>query len=116
MRVIVFAIASTIALAFAPAAFADTAMADDPKPTPSAVTAAPEPMAQSETAPQSEHTDTQGLAQPASTGSADDKIICHHPVHDGTILPHQVCLTKHAWELIRLREQKNVEDSQRRER
>lgn len=91
-----------------------TAMAD-PAATSSAAMAAPEPMAQSATVPQPEHTDSQGTAaQNASATPDSQKLICHHPVHEGTILPQQVCLTKHAWDLIRMREQKNVSDFQRR--
>lgn len=92
------------------------AMAADPQSTSPVVTAAPEPMARSETVPQPEHTDTQGTAttQNASATPDSQKLICHHPVHEGTILRQQVCLTKHAWDLIRIREQQNVSDFQRR--
>ena len=95
-------------------AFSTAAMAGDPQSNASIVTAAPEPMAHSETVPQAVHTDMQGTAESAAATPDSEKLICHHPVHEGTILPQQVCLTKHAWELIRLREQKNVSDFQRR--
>jgi hypothetical protein len=91
-----------------------TVTAADPQSTSSAATAAPEPMAQSATVPQAEHTDSQGTATAQPVSATGEKLICHHPVHEGTILPQEVCLTKHAWELIRLREQKNVEDFQHR--
>ena len=89
MRVTVFAIASTIALAFAPAAFADTAMA--------AVT------------PQAE-----AMAQPISASAIDDSkaVVCHHLVHEGMLMRQQVCLTKRAWERVRLETQRTVSDFQ----
>ena len=105
----------TTLLAFASGfAVLTAAMAADPQPTSSAAMAAPEPMTQSATVPQPEHTDSQGTATAQPVSATGEKLICHHPVHEGTILPQQVCLTKHAWDLIRLREQKNVEDFQHR--
>lgn len=108
MRFTSFAIACGLALSV-------SASMADPASTSSAAMAAPEPMAQSATVPQPEHTDSQGTAaQNASATPDSEKLICHHPVHEGTILPQQVCLTKHAWDLIRMREQKNVSDFQQR--
>jgi hypothetical protein len=87
MRVTVLVLASSVALAFATTAFADTEM--------SAVT--PQPTA---------------MAQPISATSADDSktVICHHLVHEGVLMPHQVCLTKHSWEMMRLQTQRTVSD------
>jgi len=108
MRLTSLAIACGFALSLS------AAMAD-PASTSSAAAAAPEPMAQSETVPQPEHTDSQGTAAQNASGVPDSqKLICHHPVHEGTILPQEVCLTKHAWDIIRMREQKNVSDFQQR--
>lgn len=108
MRLTSLAMACSFALSIS------AAMAD-PNSTSSAAMAAPEPMAQSATVPQPEHTDSQGTAAQNTSATPDSqKLICHHPVHEGTILPQQVCLTKHAWDLIRMREQKEVEDFQRR--
>lgn len=107
MRTTLLALTSGLALS-------TSAMAADPQSTSSAAMAAPEPMTQSATVPQPEHTDSQGTATAQPVSAAGEKLICHHPVHEGTILPQQVCLTKHAWDLIRLREQKNVEDFQHR--
>lgn len=107
MRITLLALASGLALSTA-------AMAADPQSTTSAAMAAPEPMARSTAVPQPEHTDSQGTAMAQPVSATGEKLICHHPVHEGTILPQQVCLTKHAWDLIRLREQKNVEDFQHR--
>ena len=89
MRVTVFAIASTIALAFATAASADEAM--------SAVT------------PQAE-----SMAQPISAAVTDDSktVVCHHLVHEGMLMRQQVCLTKRAWERVRLETQRSVSDFQ----
>lgn len=109
MRTMLLALASGFALSISTAA-----LADDPQAASSAAAAAPEPMAQSATVPQSEHTDAQGAGTAQPVSAKGEKLICHHPVHEGTILPQQVCLTKHAWDLIRLREQKNVEDFQHR--
>jgi hypothetical protein len=92
MRVTVFAIAAiaaTASLAFAPAAFADTAM--------SAVT------------PQAE-----AMAQPISAGASNDSraVVCHHLVHEGMLMRQQVCLTKREWERVRLETQRTVSDIQ----
>lgn len=105
MRLTLLALASGMVLCIS----ATTAGAN---PQSAAAAAAPEPMAQSTTLPGPLHTNTQGGAQPVSP--AGEKLICHHPVHEGTILPGEVCLTKHAWDLIRLRGQKNLEDFQHR--
>lgn len=108
MRTMLFALVSGAALSLYGAALADPANTSS-----AAAAAAPEPMAQSTGVPQATQTGSQGAgsAQPVAA-NADEKLICHHPVHEGTILPQQVCLTKHAWELIRLREQKKVSDWQ----
>lgn len=89
MRVTVLAIASTVALAFATAASADETM--------------------SATTPQAE-----AMAQPISATASDDSktVVCHHLVHEGILMRQQVCLTKHAWERIRLQTQKTVSDFQ----
>ena len=89
MRVIIFAIASTATLAFAPSAFADASM--------SAVT------------PQAET-----MAQPISASAASDSkaVVCHHLVHEGMLMRQQVCLTKRAWERVRLETQRTVSDLQ----
>ena len=87
MRTTVLAFASGLALTFATAAFADM----------SATTPQPEQM-----------------AQPISATTANDsrQVICHHLVHQGTVMPQAVCLTKRAWERIRLQTQKTVSDFQ----
>jgi hypothetical protein len=106
MRVTLFALAAGFALSMS------GALADPANTSAAAAATAPEPMAQS-AVPQATQTESQGAGSAQPVAAADDqKLICHHPVHEGTILPQQVCLTKHAWELIRLREQKNVSDWQ----
>jgi len=89
MRKITLVIASGIALTFATAALADDAM--------STLTPQPEQM-----------------AQPISATTSDDasKVICHHLVHQGTMMPRPVCLTKQTWERVRLQTQKTVSDFQ----
>jgi len=89
MRKITLAITSGIALTFATATLADEAM--------SALTAQPEQM-----------------AQPISATTSNDasKVICHHLIHQGTVMPRPVCLTKQTWERIRLQTQKTVSDFQ----
>jgi len=89
MRKITLAITSGIALTFATATLADDAM--------SALTAQPEQM-----------------AQPISATTSNDasKVICHHLIHQGTVMPRPVCLTKQTWERIRLQTQKTVSDFQ----
>jgi len=89
MRIAIFAAASVLALAFAPSAFAADAT--------SALTPQPEAM-----------------AQPISATVSDDSktVICHHLVHEGTLMPQQVCLTKRSWERMRLETQRNISDFQ----
>ncbi|HVU21191.1 MAG TPA: hypothetical protein VHE09_10700 [Rhizomicrobium sp.] len=107
MRTMVIAIVSGVTLSISGAAFADPA-----NTSAAAAAAAPEPMAQSTMVPQATQTESQGAGTAQPVTASGEKLICHHPVHEGTILPQEVCLTKHAWELIRLREQKNVNDWQ----
>jgi hypothetical protein len=109
MRTMLLAVASGIALSAS-----TLALAADPQSTSSAAMAAPEPMAQSASVPQSVHTESQGPGAVQPVSATGEKLICHHPVHEGTVLPQEVCLTKHAWDLIRLREQKNLQDFQHR--
>jgi hypothetical protein len=87
MRVTVLALASSAALAFATTAFADTDM----------TSVTPEPMA---------------MSHPISATTANDSktVICHHLIHEGTLMPQQVCLTKHSWELMRAETQRTVSD------
>ena len=89
------------------------ALANPADTSAAAAEAAPEPMAQSTMVPQATQTDSQGAGgvQPVAANNGE-KLICHHPVHEGTVLPQEVCLTAKAWERIRLREQKNVSDWQ----
>lgn len=68
-------------------------------PQPAAAAAAPEPVA------------TSVAAKPVPE---DEKVICHHPVHEGTIMPQRICLTRRSWDRIRMRDQKNVDDFERR--
>jgi hypothetical protein len=107
MRLTLLALASGLVLSVS----ATTAGADTQS---AAATAAPEPMAQSTAVPGPVHTNTQGTGEAQPVSPTGEKLICHHPVHEGTILPGEVCLTKHAWDLIRLRQQKNVEEFQHR--
>ena len=108
MRLTLFTLASALTLSASA-----TVWAADPQST--TLSAAPEPMAQPTAAlPAPVSTESQGSAAAQQVSTEGEKLICHHPVHEGTILPGEVCLTKHAWDLIRLREQKNVEDFQRR--
>jgi hypothetical protein len=88
MRITTLALASGFAIALATAAGAETAMSD--------LTPQPEQM-----------------AQPISAQTDDSKqVICHHLVHEGVLMRQQVCLTKHAWEQVRLQTQKTVSDFQ----
>ena len=89
MRMTILAAASTVALAFATAATANDAM--------SALT------------PQAE-----SMAQPISASAASDSkaVVCHHLVHEGMLMRQQVCLTKRAWERVRLETQRTVSDLQ----
>jgi hypothetical protein len=90
MRKTIIVTTAGLALAFATAA---TAYADT-----SALTAQPEQM-----------------AQPISATIANDpsQVICHHLVHEGVLMRQQVCLTKRAWERMRLHTQQTVSDFQR---
>jgi hypothetical protein len=88
MRKAVFAAACGLSLAFATAAMADDAM--------NALTPQPEQM-----------------AQPIAATTDDSKqVICHHLVHEGALMRQEVCLTKRAWERMRLQTQKFVSDFQ----
>lgn len=108
MRTMLLALVSGAALSLAGTALADPANTS----AAAAAAAAPEPMAQS-TVPQATQTESQGTGgvQPVADASGE-KLICHHPVHEGTVLPQEVCLTEKAWERVRLRERKNVSDWQ----
>lgn len=108
MRTTLFVLVSGFALSMSGAALADTAN------TSAAAAAAPEPMAQSTAIPQATPTESQGArsGQPISAVGDEHKVICHHLVHGGTILPQQECRTKHTWELIRLQEQNKFRDVQ----
>jgi len=77
MRKTILTVVAGLSVAFTTMAMADTAL--------NSVTPLPEQM-----------------AQPISA-SADDarQIVCHHLVHEGTLMPHAVCLTKHVWERMR---------------
>jgi hypothetical protein len=104
MRKTYLAFLSGLALSISMAAMAD------PAGTSGAAAAAPEPMAQPSTLPGSEHTDLQSAS--AATQVKGEKLICHHRVHEGTVLPQQICLTQRDWDRVRLNEQKNVSDWQ----
>ena len=104
MRTMLFALVSGLALSVSGIAVAD------PVNTSAVAAAAPEPMVQS-TVPTAEHTDAQATHDTAQVASGE-KLICHHQVHEGTVLPQEVCLTQQAWDRIRLREQKHVSDWQ----
>jgi SH3-like domain-containing protein len=104
MRTTCLAIFSSIALSISATAIAD------PANTSAAAAAAPEPMAQSSTLPAPEHTDLQAAS--VTTQAGGEKLICHHRVHEGQVLPQQICLTQRDWERVRLNEQKHVSDWQ----
>jgi len=87
-------------------------IADPANTSAAAAAAAPEPMAQTSTLPGAEHTDARTAQNAPQTSANGEKLICHHPVHEGTVLPQEICLTQQAWDRIRLREQKNVSDWQ----
>ena len=106
MRKALLMLFSGLALSISGVAFAD------PADTSSAAAAAPEPMAQTPTLLHSEHTDAQTANAAAQASPKGEKLICHHPVHEGTVLPQEVCLTQQAWDRIRHREQKTVSDWQ----
>jgi len=86
MRKTIFAAAAGLSLALATAAQADAAM--------NALTPQPEQM-----------------AQPISASAHDSKqIVCHHLVHEGALMRQQGCLTKRAWERMRMQTQMAVSD------
>jgi hypothetical protein len=81
--------------------------------TSAAAAATSEPMAQTVTAvPGPEHIDSQAAGMATRVSAKGEKVICHHPVHEGTIMPKEVCLTQNSWDTIRLREEKHVKDMQ----
>lgn len=90
MRMTALAVISTASIAFATAAFADAAT--------TSVTPQPQQMA----------------APPISATVADDSktIVCYHLVHEGNLMPAQVCRTKRVWQRVRLDNQKAVSDFQ----
>jgi hypothetical protein len=106
MRKAFLVIVSGLALSMSGAAMAD------PANTSAAAAAAPEPMAQATSLPGPEHTDAPAAGVATQVSASGEKLICHHPVHEGTVLPQEVCLTQKAWERIREREQKKVNDWQ----
>jgi hypothetical protein len=110
MRVMLFALVSGLALSVFGAALADPA-----NTSAAAAAAAPEPMAPSSTLPGSEHIDAQPAKNAPQTAKGE-KLICQHRIHEGTVLPQKICLTKVSWERIRLEEQKNVSDMELRSR
>ncbi len=86
MRKTILAASAGLALALAAPALADTEM----------------------TGPQPEQ-----MAQPISaTANDSEQVICHHLVHEGVLMRQEVCLTKRAWERMRLQTQKTVNDFQ----
>jgi hypothetical protein len=77
MRKTILTVVAGLSVAFTTMAMADTAM--------NSVTPLPEQM-----------------AQPISAAADDARqIVCHHLVHEGTLMPHAVCLTKRTWERVR---------------
>ncbi len=53
------------------------------------------------------------MAQPISATTNDsEQVVCHHLVHEGVLMRQEVCLTKRAWERVRLQTQKAVNDFQ----
>jgi hypothetical protein len=104
MRKTLLILFSGLALAIPSVAFAD------PADTSSAAAAAPEPMAQTSALPHAEHTEAQTASSATQVSAKGEKLICHHPVHEGTVLPQEICLTQEAWDRVRRREQKNVND------
>jgi len=84
----------------------------DPADTSSAAAAASEPMAQPSALPHSEHTDAGAPSASTQVSAKGEKLICHHLVHEGSVLPQEVCLTQQAWDRVRRREQKTVSDWQ----
>jgi len=107
MRKAVLVIVTGLVLSISGAALADPA-----NTSAAAAAAAPEPMAQPAVLPHSEHTEAATANATTQVSASGEKLICHHPVHEGTVLPQQVCLTQRDWDRIRQREQKNVNDWQ----
>lgn len=84
MRKTILIATTALSVSLATAAMADTAM--------TALTPQPEQM-----------------AQPISASTDDSRqVICHHLVHEGALMPQPVCLTKRAWERMRVRTQMAV--------
>jgi hypothetical protein len=85
MRNTILAASAGLVLVFAVPAMADTVMAG----------------------PQPEQ-----MTQPISVSTTNDseKVICHHLVHEGMLMRDEVCLTKRAWERVRLETQQTVSD------
>jgi hypothetical protein len=83
----VLAIASVAALALTGPAFADEIMSD----------VTPQPVV---------------MSQPISSTTPHDSktVICHHLIHEGTLMPQQECLTKRSWERMRQDTMKTVSD------
>ncbi|HTT96979.1 MAG TPA: hypothetical protein VMF58_02940 [Rhizomicrobium sp.] len=106
MRKTLLAFVSGLALSMSVAALAD------PAGTSAAAAATDEPMAQSSDVPHALHTEAGTAGATTQVSANGEKLICHHPVHEGTVLPQEVCLTQRDWDRIRLREQKNVNDWQ----
>jgi len=80
----IFAAAVGLSFALATAALADTAL--------------------NELTPQPEQ-----MAQPISASANDSRqVVCHHLVHEGALMHQQVCLTKRAWERMRMQTQMAV--------
>lgn len=81
MRKTILAAIAGLGLALATAALADTAM--------------------TELTPQPEQ-----MAQPISASTSDSRlVVCHHLVHEGVLMRQPVCLTKRAWERMRMQTQ-----------
>ena len=51
----------------------------------------------------------QQMAQSISASNSR-QVICHHLVHEGTLMPHQVCLTRRSWERMRIQTEMAVAD------
>lgn len=51
------------------------------------------------------------MAQPISAAANDSKqVVCHHLMHEGLLMRRPVCLTKRAWERVRIQTQMAVAD------
>jgi hypothetical protein len=51
----------------------------------------------------------QQMAQSISASNSR-QVVCHHLVHEGALMPHQVCLTKRSWERMRIQTEMAVAD------